>query len=333
MDAAQILIRPVVVFGALMSLVPFLVLAERRICAWIQNRVGPNRVGPGGLLQPVADVLKLAFKEDLRPAGADRLLYPLAPVMAMLPPAFAFAAMPVGRGLQVAQMDIGVLFVVSATSLGVYGISFGGWASNSKYSLLGGLRSSAQIISYEIAMGLSLVSLLMVAGTVDLQSIVTDQRGILHWNVLSQPLAFLIFLIAAFAENNRLPFDLPECESELVGGYHTEYSSMRFATFFLGEYIAMVTMSSLLVTLFLGGWDPGFFRLPEGPLWTALSVGVFLLKVLAVLFIYIWVRWTLPRFRYDQLMKLGWKGLIPLGLANIAITGVALAALDAWRGR
>jgi NADH-quinone oxidoreductase subunit H len=333
MDAALVLVRPVAVFGALMSLVPLLVLAERRIAAWIQNRVGPNRVGPGGLLQPLADILKLAFKEDLRPAGSDRLLYPLAPVMAMLPPAFAFAAIPVGRDLQVARMDIGVLFVVSATSLGVYGISFGGWASNNKYSLLGGLRSSAQIISYEIAMGLSLVSLLMVAGTVDLQDIVLGQRGLLHWNVFAQPLAFLIFFIAAFAENNRLPFDLPECEAELVGGYHTEYSSMRFATFFLGEYIAMVTMSSLLVTLFLGGWDPGLFTLPEGVLGTALSVGVFLFKVLAVLFVYMWVRWTLPRFRYDQLMHLGWKGLIPLGLGNIALTAVVLAGLDAWKGR
>lgn len=327
MDAVALLVRPVAIFGALMSLVPLLVLAERRICAFIQDRVGPNRVGPGGLLQPLADVLKLAFKEDLRPAQAERFLYPLAPLLAFLPAAFAFAAIPVGRGLQIAHMDIGVLFVVSATSLGVYGISFGGWASNSKYSLLGGLRSSAQIISYEIAMGLALVSLLMVSGTVDLQEIVAGQRGILRWNVLYQPVAFLIFLVAAFAENNRLPFDLPECEAELVGGYHTEYSSMRFAMFFLGEYVAMVTMSALLVTLFLGGWDPGFFPLPDGPLWTAFSVLCFTAKVLVVLFIYIWVRWTLPRFRYDQLMGLGWKGLVPLGLANIALSAVAIAAL------
>jgi NADH-quinone oxidoreductase subunit H len=331
MEAALLVVRPVVVFGALMSLIPMLVLAERRICALIQNRVGPNRVGPGGLLQPLADVLKLAFKEDLRPANADRVLYPLAPFLAFLPAAFAFAAIPVGRGLQIADMNIGVLFVVSATSLGVYGISFGGWASNSKYALLGGLRSSAQIISYEIAMGLALVSLLMVAGTVDLQEIVAKQQSILRWNIFSQPLAFLIFLVAAFAENNRLPFDLPECEAELVGGYHTEYSGMRFAMFFLGEYVAMVTMSSLLVTLFLGGWDPGLFTLPGGFWGTAISVLVFVLKVLSVLFFYIWVRWTLPRFRYDQLMKLGWKGLVPLALGNIALTAIVTVAYDAWK--
>jgi len=332
MDAAFIALRPLAVFGALISIVPILVLAERRICAFIQNRLGPNRVGPGGLLQPLADVLKLAFKEDLRPAQADRVLYPLAPLLAFLPAALAFAAIPVGRGLQVADMNMGILFVVSATSLGVYGISFGGWASNSKYSLLGGLRSSAQIISYEIAMGLALVSVLMVSGTVSPQEIVEGQTHIWRWNIFCQPVAFVIFLVAAFAENNRLPFDLPECEAELVGGYHTEYSSMRFATFFLGEYVAMVTMSALLVTLFLGGWDPGFFPLPAGAFGTVLSVVAFTTKVLLVLFFYIWVRWTLPRFRYDQLMRLGWKGLIPLGLFNIAVTTVAMSAYDAWKG-
>jgi NADH-quinone oxidoreductase subunit H len=328
METALLIVRPAVVFGALMALVPMVVLAERRICAFIQNRIGPNRVGPGGLLQPFADVLKLAFKEDLRPASADRFLYALAPLLAFLPAAFAFAAIPVGRGLQIAHMNIGVLFVVTATSLGVYGISFGGWASNSKYSLLGGLRSSAQIISYEISMGLALVSLLMVAWTVDMQGIVEGQRGLHHWNIFYQPVAFLIFLVAAFAENNRLPFDLPECEAELVGGYHTEYSGTRFALFFLGEYVAIVTMSSLLVTLFLGGWDPGIFPLPEGALGTLISVAVFTVKVLLVLFLYIWVRWTLPRFRYDQLMGLGWKGLVPLGLANIAVTGVVIVVYD-----
>ncbi len=328
---AMVFVRPILIFGAVMTLVPMLVLAERRISAWIQNRVGPNRVGPGGLLQPLADVVKLAFKEDLFPRQADRVLYSLAPVLAFLPPALAFAVIPIGRGLQIAHLDIGVLFAVSATSLGVYGISFGGWASNNKYSLLGGLRSSAQIISYEIAMGLSLVALLMVAGTVDLQKIVEGQQGILRWNLFYQPVAFIVFWTAAFAENNRLPFDLPECEAELVGGYHTEYASMRFAMFFLGEYIAMVTMSALLVTLFLGGWDPGFFTLPDGIFGTVLSVAVFSVKVLAILFIYIWVRWTLPRFRYDQLMHLGWKGLIPLSLLNITVTAVWTAVYDALK--
>ncbi len=327
----EIVIRPFLVFGAIMSLVPILILAERRVCAWIQNRVGPNRVGPEGLLQPLADVLKLAFKEDLRPAGAEKVLYSLAPLLAFLPPALAFAGIPVGRGIQIAHMDIGVLFIVSATSLGVYGITFGGWASNNKFSFLGGLRSSAQIISYEIAMGLALVSVLMVVGTVDLEKILAEQESILSWNVFRQPLAFVIFLVSAFAENNRLPFDLPECEAELVGGYHTEYSGMRFAVFFLGEYVAMITMSALLVTLFLGGWNPGLFPLPGGFIGTVLSVGVFGLKLLAVLFLYIWVRWTLPRFRYDQLMHLMWKGLVPLALVNIAITALVITGLEALR--
>ena len=217
--------------------------------------------------------------------------------------------------------------MLAVTSLGVYGISFGGWASNSKYSLLGGIRSSAQIISYEIAMGLAIVSVLMIAGNVHLAgegSIVEWQREN-GWIIFYQPVAFVIFLVAAFAENNRLPFDMAECESELVGGFHTEYTGMKFGMFFLGEYIAMIVMSSLLVTLFLGGWDPVFFELPDGVVGTALSVLCFLAKLLAVLFLYIWVRWTLPRFRYDQLMKLGWKALVPLALLNIVLTGIIVS--------
>ena len=324
-------LRAVLIFGAVMSLVPILVLAERRIAAAIQNRIGPNRVGPQGLLQPLADVLKLLFKEEIIPAQADKTLYMLGPFLAFAPAAVAFAAIPVGRGLQVADMSIGVLFVITVTSLSVYGISFGGWASNNKWSLLGGLRSSAQIISYEIAMGLALVSVLMTSGSTHLGEIVESQRSILHWNIFWQPVAFFIFLTAAFAENNRLPFDLPECEAELVGGYHTEYSGMKFGVYFLGEYVAMIVMSSLLVTLFLGGWNPGF-PLPEGAFWTALSVAVFSVKVLVILFLYMWVRWTLPRFRYDQLMRIGWKGLIPLALANIVVTGVAVTFWDAITG-
>jgi NADH-quinone oxidoreductase subunit H len=319
-----------------MSLVPLLVFAERRIAAAIQNRVGPNRVGPLGLLQPLADVLKLLFKEEVYPARADKVLYSLGPFLAFAPAAVSFAAIPVGvtpdgRPLGIADMSIGLLYVITATSLGVYGISFGGWASNNKYSLLGGIRSSAQIISYEIAMGLALVSVLMVSGEVHLGRIVEAQAGLLSWNVFCQPVAFLIFLVAAFAENNRLPFDLPECDAELVGGYHTEYSSMKFAMYFLGEYVAMVVMSSLLVTLFLGGWDPGFFTLPDGLLGSVVSILAFTTKVLLVLFLYMWVRWTLPRFRYDQLMRLGWKGLVPLALANIAATGIVVSAIDLVR--
>jgi NADH-quinone oxidoreductase subunit H len=309
-----------------MTLVPMLVLAERRIAAVIQNRIGPNRVGPLGLLQPLADVIKLLFKEDITPNRADRILFSLAPFLAFAPAAIAFVAIPVGKDLQVADLSVGVLYVLAVTSLGVYGISFGGWASNSKYSLLGGIRSSAQIISYEIAMGLAIVSVLMVAGNIRLGSIVEWQAE--HgWIIFYQPVAFMIFLVAAFAENNRLPFDMAECEAELVGGFHTEYTGMKFGMFFLGEYIAMIVMSALLVTLFLGGWDPVFFELPEGPAGTAISVLCFVLKLLAVLFLYIWVRWTLPRFRYDQLMRLGWKTLVPLALLNIVLTGIIVSLL------
>ncbi len=329
-----IVLTPLLIFGAIMSLVPILVYAERRICALIQDRVGPNRVGPLGLFQPLADVVKLFFKEEILPAGVERGLYILAPAMVLIPAAFAFTTIPVGRGLQIADVSVGVLFVITISSLGVYGISFGGWSSNNKFALLGGIRSNAQAISYEIAMGLSLVAVIMVCGTLHFQGdaaqpgIVEQQQGLLHWNIWRQPVAFLVFLVAAFAENNRLPFDLPECESELVGGYHTEYTGMKFGMFFLGEYIAMITMSSFLVSLFLGGWDPGFFPLPDGWSGTALSVLCFAAKVLLVLFLYIWVRWTLPRFRYDQLMSLGWKALIPISLANIVVTAISIAIFD-----
>ena len=319
-------VRAVAIFGGIMTLAPMLVMAERRICAAIQNRIGPNRVGPMGLLQPLADVIKLLFKEDIIPDRADRTLFSLAPLLAFAPAAISFVAIPVGRDLQVADLNVGVLYVLAITSLGVYGISFGGWASNSKYSLLGGIRSSAQIISYEIAMGLAIVSVLMVAGNIRLGSIVEWQAE--HgWIIFYQPVAFMIFLVAAFAENNRLPFDMAECEAELVGGFHTEYSGMKFGMYFLGEYLAMIVMSSLLVTLFLGGWDPVFFELPGGATGTALSVLCFALKLLAVLFLYIWVRWTLPRFRYDQLMRLGWKALVPLALLNIVLTGIIVSLL------
>jgi NADH-quinone oxidoreductase subunit H len=306
------------VFAGVMNLVPILVLAERRVSAFIQDRVGPNRVGPLGALQPVADVLKLVFKEEIVPASADRVLYALGPFLAFAPAALAFSAIPVGRGIQVIDVSVGILFVITVGSLSVYGISFGGWASNNKFSLLGGLRSSAQIISYEIAMGLALICVIMTSGSLDLGEIVASQSTLFSWNVFRQPLAFVIFFVAAFAENNRLPFDLPECEPELVGGYHTEYSGMKFGMYFLGEYVAMTVMSALVVTLFLGGWSPGF-ALPAGALWTAVSVLVFAVKLLAVLFFYIWVRWTLPRFRYDQLMRLGWKVFLPLSLANLLV--------------
>lgn len=331
------LIKTIVVLGALLTAVPILVYLERKISAYIQDRIGPNRIGPVGLLQPVADAVKAIFKEDIVPDHVDKLLYVLAPVLAFLPPALAFAVIPFGHSIRVsdrlielvlAPANAGVLFLLAIASVGVYGICFGGWASNNKWSLLGALRSSAQMISYEIPLGLAFVSVLMMSGTLDLARIVEQQSGyylgfIPAWNICTQPLAFVIFLVAAFAETNRLPFDLPECEPELVGGYHTEYSSMKFAMFFMGEYLAMVTMSAILVTLFLGGWsfpgiDPASTTIASG----VASVVAFSVKVGLVLFVYIWVRWTLPRFRYDQLMSLGWKVLVPLSLANVVVTGI-----------
>ncbi|RME75493.1 MAG: NADH-quinone oxidoreductase subunit NuoH [Planctomycetota bacterium] len=325
------------VVGLALQIVPGLIWAERKVCARIQGRRGPNRVGPFGLLQPVADAIKLLTKEEIVPAGVDKPLYYLGPFLVFVPAALAMAVVPWGHDmviggqrvpLQVAELHVGVLFVLACTSLGVYGIAFGGWASNSKYPLLAALRSSAQMISYEVAMGLAVVAVVMTAGSVDLREIVAVQQGtwfgvVPQWLVFKQPIAALLFLVAAFAENNRLPFDLPEAESELVGGYHTEYSGMKFAMFFLGEYVAMITMSAVLVTLFFGGWGfPGLVDPSSTSVGSALlSFAVFLAKVSFFLFFYLWVRWTLPRFRYDQLMMLGWKALIPLALFNVVATG------------
>ena len=331
-------VKILVIFGVLMNIVPFLVYLERRICGLIQERLGPNRVGPFGILQPLADVIKLMFKQDIIPKNADKFLYIVAPLFVMVPACLSFAVITIGKdlhifgeviSLQVANLHVGILFFFAIGSLSVYGITFGGWASGNKYSLFGGIRSSAQMISYEVAMSLAAISVLMSSGSVYLPEIVRSQQGTIwgilpNWNVFYQPLAFLIFLIAAFAETNRLPFDLPEAESELVAGYHTEYSSMKFAMFFMGEYLAMIAMSGLIVTLFFGGWtlpgvvDPSDTSVKS----TLLSVLVFGGKTAFFLLLYIWVRWTLPRFRYDQLMRLGWKYLIPLGILNILVTGV-----------
>lgn len=332
------------VVGLIFAVVPILVYLERKISAWIQWRVGPNRVGPFGLLQPLADGIKFIFKEDLIPGNADKFLFVLAPILVFLPPAIALALVPFGNqialdyqigswhlkgtlSLQVANLNIGILFVMSVLSLGVYGIAFGGWSSNNKYALLGGLRASAQMIAYEISLGLSIIAVIMTANTVNMQQIVLLQSDhFLHWNIFYQPIAFFIFLIAAFAENNRLPFDMPECEAELVAGYHTEYSSMKFALFFLGEYVAMLVMSCLVVTLFLGGWslpgiiDPTDLSLKNG----ILSFMVFAGKTGIILFFYIWVRWTLPRFKWQQIMHLGWKTLIPISLVNLVLTAVII---------
>lgn len=328
------LIKIVLVVLIIFTTVANLVFAERRISAAIQNRIGPNRVGPWGLLQAPADVLKLFLKEDIVPANANKFVHTLAPVISIGVALTTFAVVPFGDHivlfgrdikLMIADVNIGVLYILAMTSLGVYGITLSGWASNNKYSLLGGLRAAGQLISYELSMGLSVVGVIMIAGTVQLDRIVESQAGF-AWNVLLTPIGFITFVVASFAETNRLPFDLPEAEPELVGGYHTEYSGMKFGAFFLAEYANMITSSALIVTLFLGGWQiPYLDRLGLPAIWlSVLQILAFVLKVLAMLFFYIWIRWTIPRFRYDQLMHLGWKVMLPLALLNLVVTGTWL---------
>ncbi len=332
------LIKIACVVGAMLGIVAYTVMAERWVSAWIQDRIGPNRVGPLGLFQPIADGVKLILKEDVLPHHVNKLLYTLAPTLVMMPALINIGVIPWGSNLPIAghdvkcviaDLNIGILFVFAFGSLSVYGIVLAGWASNSKYPFLGGIRSSAQMISYEVCLGLSVVPVFMQAGSLNLGNVVEYQAQ--HtWLVLCQPLSFFIFAVSAFAENNRLPFDLPEAEQELVGGYNTEYSSMKFGMFMMGEYAAMFVMSSLIVTLFLGGWSLPFAPLnaPAKTLGVGLlHIGVFVAKLLAVLFVYIWVRWTIPRFRYDQLMALGWKIFIPLTIVNILLVGVVLAVL------
>ncbi|HLW58397.1 MAG TPA: NADH-quinone oxidoreductase subunit NuoH [bacterium] len=318
-------IRSAVILGAVLTAFAYVTLLERRLLARFQLRIGPNRVGPFGLLQPLADGIKLIFKESFVPAQADRLVYTLAPIITVVAALFVYAVIPIGPpihlfgreiALYVADVNVGILLVLAASSVGVYGIILGGWASDSKYSLLGALRSSAQVISYELTLGLAVLAVVMMANSLSLVDIVRAQtRG---WYILTQPVAFLLFLVAGLAETNRAPFDLPEAEQELTAGYQTEYGGFAFAMFYLGEYVGVITMGALIATLFLGGW--------QGP-WVP-SVLWFLIKVFAVVCLFIWIRATLPRLRYDQLMALGWKVLIPVGLANLAITAVLLV----WRG-
>jgi NADH-quinone oxidoreductase subunit H len=337
-DAVITFLKIFMVVNALMGGVALMTWVERRVSGFIQFRLGPNRVGPAGLFQPVADGVKFLFKEDIIPRDAYRPVFVLAPALAMIPAICAFSVIPFGPTIElfgqtidlvILNLDGGLLFALAFASLGVYGIVCAGWASRNKYSLIGGLRSSAQMISYELALGLSLIGVLLVSGTLRPVEIVNQQAGwFWNWNVLGgawQPLGFLIFLIAGFAETNRLPFDLPEAESELVSGYHTEYSSMKFSMFFMAEYINMITAASLAVTLFLGGYHLGFPVPFEGPLLWVLQVGAFVAKVGFFMFLFVWVRWTLPRFRYDQLMDLGWKRLFPLALANVFISAVLVA--------
>jgi len=326
-----ICVKVLLVFAATMLTVLIMIYAERRVSAFMQGRLGPNRVGPQGILQPIADGIKFLMKEDIIPAGVDKPIFILAPAVLLIPALMTFAVIPFGSDitlfgrqipLQVADVNVGILYVLALTSIGVYGIVLAGWSSNSKYSLLGGLRSAAQLISYELAMGLAVVSIILLSGSLKLNDIVADQQGYLFsWNVFKQPVAFIIFLIAVYAETNRLPFDLSEAEQELVGGYHTEYSSIKFSMFFMAEYANMITAAALTVTLFFGGWDVPLINETSLGIWgTLLSVSSFILKMGFFLFLFIWVRWTFPRFRYDQLMKLGWKVMHPIALLNIFIT-------------
>jgi NADH-quinone oxidoreductase subunit H len=330
-------VKIVVVLGALLGGVAYSVYAERRISALIQNRYGPNRVGWEGLLQPIADVVKLVLKEDIVPAKANKAIHTLAPMISIFVALTTIAVVPFGHTielfgkvipLQIADVNIGILYILALTSLGVYGITLSGWSSNNKYSLFGGLRSSAQMISYELSMGLAVVGVILITGSLSLQDVVVHQFG-WKWNIILQPIGFLTFLIASFAETNRAPFDLPEAEPELVGGYHTEYSSMKFALFFLAEYANMIVSATVITTLYLGGWQFPYLQNFGFPpmLISIFQVLTFVFKVIFMVVFFIWVRWSIPRFRYDQLMNLGWKVLLPLALANIVVTAVVVALL------
>ncbi|MCA2992776.1 MAG: NADH-quinone oxidoreductase subunit NuoH [Gemmatimonas sp.] len=337
---AASVVKILLFFGVYLVTVALLTLLERKLAAWFQDRRGPNRAGPGGILQPVADGIKNFMKEETNPAFADRWLFIIAPALAFIPAMMTWAVLPFAAPLPtpwglvdmaIAPLPVGFLFTLAISSLGVYGIVLAGWSSNNKYALLGGLRSSAQMVSYEIAMGMSTIPVLLLAGNVSLGAIVQQQSN-MGWNVLSLTIAWFTFLVAAFAETNRLPFDLPEAESELVAGYHTEYSGMKFSMFFIAEYANMLTVSGLTAVLFFGGWDIPFTQWdnsgPYSVVKTLATLAMMLAKVGFFIFVFMWVRWTLPRFRYDQLMSLGWSVMLPLALAYIVIIASATLALD-----
>jgi len=322
------------VFSITLLIAMYSTYAERKVAAFLQDRLGPNRAGIFGIFQPLADGVKMFMKEEIIPDVSNKFLFILGPSLAMLTCLMTGAVIPWGTyltiggteySLQVADVNIGILYLLGVASVGVYGIMIGGWASNNKFALLGALRASSQMISYELGLGLSIIALVMTTGTLSIGEIAAQQPGG-HWNVFYQPLGFLIFIICAFAETNRAPFDLPECESELIGGYHTEYSSMKLGFYLFAEYINMFISSAIIATLYFGGYNMPFIgRFVEDPNLLAIIGTVFLfLKIFFFIFLFMWVRWTLPRFRYDQLMNLGWKGLIPLAILNIGITGIVM---------
>lgn len=311
---------------------------ERKLAAWIQDRVGPDRAGPFGLLQPIADGVKMFLKEDFIPAKADRWLFIIGPGISMFTALITSSVIPWGTNLslfgrdislQVADFNIGILFVFGVVSIGVYGIMIGGWASNNKYSLYGAIRASSQMISYELAMGISAITIVMLTGSLSLNDIVQSQHG-MNWNIFYQPVAFFIFFITSLAELNRAPFDLPECESELIGGYHTEYSSMKLGLYLFSEYTSMFVSAAIMSVLFFGGYNfPGMDAF-SGNVLSILSIAAFALKIFLIIFVIMWIRWTIPRFRFDQLMHLGWKVLIPVAIVNMLITGLVVAWNQGW---
>jgi NADH-quinone oxidoreductase subunit H len=317
-------IHIVIVLFIVLTLIAYLVYLERKVSAFIQARLGPMRVGPWGLLQPLADGLKLLLKEDIVPIKADRAVFMIAPIISVVAALVVLVVVPWGAAwATIANVNIGLLFILAVSSVSVLGLVLAGWSSNSKYSLLGALRSSAQMVSYEIGMGLSLIGALMFARTLSMSGIVDAQQSDGMWYVFFQPLGFLIYAVSALGETNRAPFDLPEAESELVAGYHTEYSGFRWALFFMAEYSGMIVTSAVAVTVFLGGWQfPGLNLVKNPTLFAFLSIVVFAAKIFVLIYVYMWFRWTWPRYRYDQLMELGWKWMIPAGLANIVLTGV-----------
>ncbi len=335
LDALVDIVLSGVVLVGLLGGVAYTTFFERRFAGFMQGRPGPNRAGPWGLLQPLADGIKFLFKEDFVPRFTDRFLYRLAPWASFVPAMVLIGVIPLGPDLslaglriplQVADPDFGLLYFLAVASFAVYGVIIAGWGSNNKYSIFGGMRAAAMMISYEVAMGLAVVALLLVTGTVRMSSIVADQSSLWAWNVWRQPLGFILFLVAAFAESHRIPFDLPEAEQELVGGYQTEYGSMQLGLFQMAEYAHMIAASALMVALYFGGWHfPGLGLLAGHPAFHALAgLLVMAVKTAAFIFLYIWVRWTIPRFRFDQLMRLGWKALLPLGLVNLLATAVVL---------